>query len=386
MTSEKKFFAKLYPADRDMTRTWFIKFFVRDYKAGELKSKKYKGYLNLIADKDARMAEAARLLRCIEEDKPLPDVKGARRLPAPDVPKNFADIILLCKKYLENIRYRIDHSTYIHYKSRNKVFHHWLSLSGRNNLPVGAFTVQMAKEFLRWLKETGYSNMSHNDYRSGFGRLWKEMQADGIVLSNPWRETQALPRMSIPFRAMTENVEKTVMENLPVFDAQLWIAVQFVYYDFIRITELRRLKLWMIDWHSHTITLPADVSRKGKRERTVVIPDVLFNQLTGLRYHELEPEYFIFSVDGVPGAEQLSQNNLSNRFRKFREHFNIPVFYKLYGMKHTGNTKLARMGVNAQLQRLHNGHTSLEYTQRYLSGLSIADIEFLKTDFPQIGS
>ena len=331
------------------------------------------------------MREAQRLLQCIENDEPLPDVKGARRLPPSDAPKNFADTIPLCYKFLDNIRYRIDPITYKGYKSRIRVLHRWLSDTGRNGLPVGRFTVHLVKEFLRWLKENNYSNQSHNSYRSSLGRIWTEIKSEGIVSSNPWKEVTALPRMSIPFRAMTETIERIIVKELPHYDHQLWLVAQFIYYDFVRVCECTRLKLWMLNWQEQTLTLPADVSRKGKRERTVVIPDVLFQQLLALEYDEMDPEHFIFSENGRPGAKRLAYNNLNKRFRRFREHFRIPVVYKLYGMKHTGNSRLARSGVNAQLQKLHNGHASLEYTQRYLSGLSISDTNFLKKDFPKLG-
>lgn len=368
-----------------MTRTWFIKYYVRDYEAGKLRPKKYKGHLNLIADQDERLREAKRLLRAIEFDEDLPNVKGARRLPSVDAPRNFADTVQLAYQALENIKYRIDAITHKGYKSRVKLLHKWLEKTGRNGFPIGKFNVAMAKEFLRWLKENGYRNKTHNCYRASLGRLWTEMKTDGIVTVNPWKECVALPNMSTPFRAMTESIEETIVRELPKFDAQLWLVAQFIYYDFVRVCECGRLKLWMINWSNQTLTIPADVSRKGKRERIVVIPDILFKQLLEMDYDEENTEHYIFSYGGVPGARQLAYNNLSNRFRKFRERFNIPVAYKLYGMKHTGNSKLAKQGVNARIQQLHNGHSSLEYTQHYVSSLGVGDTEFLKSEFPKLG-
>lgn len=385
MTPEKKFFAKLYPADGNMARTWFIKYFVKNYDSGKLQPKKYKGHLNLIADKDERLREAKRLLRAIEFDEELPNVKGARRIPAPEAPRNFADTIELATKALENIKYRIDAITHKGYKSRIMTLRNWMDKTGRKAFPIGKFNVPVAKEFLRWMKETGYKNKTHNNYRASLSRLWDELKTEGIISANPWKDCVTLPNMSTPFRAMTENIEGLIVRELPKFDNQLWLVAQFIYYDFVRVCECGRLKLWMINWTNQTLTIPADVSRKGKKERVVVIPDILFKQLLEMDYDEANPEHYIFSYNGVPGVRQLGYNNLSIRFRAFREKFNVPVAYKLYGMKHTGNSKLARHGVNARIQQLHNGHSSLEYTQHYVSSLGVTDTEFLKSEFPKLG-
>lgn len=143
-----------------------------------------------------------------------------------------------------------------------------------------------------------------------------------------------------------------------------------------------------IDFHQSEITVPEYIARKSKKSRKLVIPKQLMELLIENEYHKYEPDMFIFSKSGKPGYNCVGKNYFSRVYAKFRDAFNIPSDYKLYGFKHTGNSKLASIGVNAQLQQKHNGHASLEYTQRYNSNLSHADTRFLQQQFPsfaQIG-
>lgn len=128
--------------------------------------------------------------------------------------------------------------------------------------------------------------------------------------------------------------------------------------------------------------VPEYIARKSKKSRKLVIPKQLMQLLLENEYHLCEPDMYIFSKGGKPGYNRVGKNYFSRAFSKFREAFKIPIDYKLYGFKHTGNSKLASIGVNAQLQQKHNGHASLEYTQRYNSNLSHADTKFLQEQFP----
>lgn len=386
-TPEKKFFARVYPLDRNLSKPWFIKYWVKDYTKGKLVPRQYKGAVNTFKTVDERLREAERIVKMIDEGLPLPNMQGVRKIVPPEVQKNFANTILVCRDVLERKKNEIQPHTLSCYKSKLKSLHQWLVDQGMGNLPVGQLNVAMANKFLAHLVSSGLKMQTRNNCKVILSGFWKVMQQDGMVLENPWHLAESKQSDSIPFRSHPVQVQKVIAENMPVYDSQLWLANQFIFGCFIRVVELTRVKLHMIDWEEQIIDLNKTVIRKKRaKARKALIPDYLFQQLLALKYEAMNPELFLFSKDGMPGAKPLSYHSLRNRFRDFRKAFNIPDIYKLYGQKHTGNRAVAKQGWNPQLQVIMNGHASSEQIDKhYNTGLNLSDVEELKRIAPQIG-
>jgi integrase/recombinase XerD len=386
---DKKNFAVLYPLNRDLQKTWFVKYRVPDFKTGTYVYKKYKGQLNRLSTLEERMQDAERIIFCIENKIPLQNLSGIRAPREQMNHRGFANIPLLLHQSVD-ARFacgELEHISHIAYRSKIRVFEGWMFTSGRLNTPFGAFTISHAKEFLSYLKsQKKYANGYINDIKALLFTCWKSIIAEHEIKNviNPWADLKSLPKKAIPFRKLTVEIEKKISETLPDFDLQLYILSQFIYYDFIRVTELTKMKLHHIEWDKSEITVPENISRKSKKDRTLVIPEQLMNLLIDHGYHLHNQEHYIFSPSGTPGEKMVSKNHFSRLFKAYRTEHGIPSDYKLYGFKHTGNSKLASIGVNAQLQQKHNGHASLDYTQRYTS-LSKDDVAFLKHRFPTFG-
>jgi integrase len=386
---DKKKFAVLYPLNRDLQKKWFVKYREMNFRTGSYDYKKYSGQLNRIPDIETRMKEAEQIIFKIENNIPLDNMSGIRKQRDTIQYTGFANIHTLLMESID-MRYasgELERISYISYKSKIGVLNDWLLFCGNTHIPFGAFTISHGKDFIIWMKTVRkYSNKYINEIRTLLFTSWKEIisryEIKNVV--NPWADMKSLPKKSQRFRTLTIDIEKKIAASLPLFDMQLYIASQFVYYDFIRITELTKLKLYHINWQRAEITVPESISRKSKKDRTLVIPDQLMQILHRLHYDEYDQSFYIFSHEKRPGSKQVGKNYFSKLFRQFREKEKIPSDYKLYGFKHTGNSKLASIGVNAQIQQKHNGHASLEYTQRY-TNLSNEDVAFLKHRFPTFG-
>lgn len=384
---EKKKCPTLYPINRSLEKYWFIKYQVPCFITGKYIYKKHSGQLNLLPTVAEREQEAKLIIERIEKGLPLDLCQGYRRFKKESTYNSFASISKLTIQVLVDrlSRGEVEGSTFTTYKSRLQVFLNWLELTDNLQLPFGAFTITHTKEFLKWAKTTkGFGNGYINSVKTLMYGIWKEIISEKEVkgISNAWSDINSLPHKSQPFLSLTVDLEVRIADTMPVFDIQLWILTQFIYYDFIRIAELMKMQIHHIDFHRHEITVPEYIARKSKKTRRLVIPKQLMYLLIEQGYNNANPDMYIFSKNGKPGYDRLGKNYFNRLYSRYRKEYNIPTAYKLYGFKHTGNSKLASIGVNAQMQKQHNGHASLEYTQRYNSNLSHADLEFLKERFP----
>jgi integrase len=121
-------------------------------------------------------------------------------------------------------------------------------------------------------------------------------------------------------------------------------------------------------------------------ERKIIIPDAIMKAMREEKYFQYDMDDYIFSTNGKPGIKRLGYHSLRERWATFREVYKIDKRYKLYGLKHTGNTKMAEKGVNMKVLQALNGHHDLEYLQkRYTSEFSISDVNWLKEHQPKLG-
>lgn len=375
---------RLYPVDKSLSRNWFIKYQVPDYKTGKWVWKQYSGYINLYNTAEERHKEAMRCINLMNQGEEPMKVPGARILPAVKAQPNFANTIQLLNEYL-NEKQTIAGITVQNYKSKIKLLHRWLQDTDRKEMPVGQFNSHHAIKFIGWLKQVkGYRNTTCNKYKSILGSLWADMILNGIVDVNPWHQFKGMAKDSVPFKTYPQPLQQHVNSTLPLFNEQLYMAAMVIYYDFIRPAELSRLRLYNIEWDQQCFRITADMS-KTKNDRTIVIPDALFSMLLAKGYDKLPATHYLFTADGRPGPVQIGKNWFNRKFLEYRRRYKIPDEYKIYGLKHTGNSRLGLSGITPQIQQKHNRHRDMKSIEPYNSGISSEDMYFMRTQFPKFG-
>lgn len=379
MTREKKYFAPtLYPLSRDMSREWFIRYKIKDYTKGVLVDKTYKGYLNLEPDYDKRLILAFNYLIDLRNDILPNDVRGARYIMYDKPAKTFADTAKIFEDNLQHLLPLLEKPTRISYRSKTNIFKQWLTQSGYNTLPIGQLDRRHVKEFSLWLRtERNYKAKSHNDIIGKLALIYDEIleNIDELETQNPFRQVKRMKGSSTGYEAHPKELRQYIASNIE--DIQLWLSIQFLYYHFIRIKELGRIKIGDIDFERGIIYIREDVNLKSKKRRVMCLRTSLLQYLKMQGYDKYPAEYYLFGNDGKPNLTPISTNHLSNRWRAYRERHKIAPIYKLYAAKHTGNTAMAVSGLPAQLQMLHNGHQSLSTTQIYIDR-NIIDVEKLR--------
>jgi len=388
MTIEKKFFAFFATYNEVIAgNKWFVAYYVPDYVTGKLRKKKYLGEINKYYTVEERLAECEKIKLLIEQNKPLPDYRGARRLQPVEVARNFASVILLLNTVLEERKINIDNTTYINYKSIIYSLDLWLKSVNLNDITIGNFTEEYARDFLHHIKLSGLANKTHNNYKVILGSLWKDIARKlrgNIQINNIWNEIKSLKKNTQPFKIYTNEVENKLALNLPTFDKQLWLYLLFTHYGFIRGTENRKLKIDCIDFTNKTITIKSLNAKNGK-QRIVAIPDHLYNVLLDYKLNEFDKDCFIFSSAGYPSLKQVGKNYFNIKWNKFRIKFGISSEYKIYAGKHTGMIKANMAGVDVKEIQIQTGHHSLDQVNDYLATMNTNMLQNFTAKFPKLG-
>lgn len=391
MIPEKKFFAAtLYPRTHDISKTWFIKFQVKDYEAGKLRFKKIYGYLNLIDNVDDRIKEANRYIEMLNNNELPPFAQGARNKPPLEAEGNFAvvrKVLANClNKYKSQFYTEPQKVRYKNIKSKVNTLISWLEKNNYQHLTIAKLQSATCKEFLLYLLlQKKLTIKTRNCYKTDFTLLWKLLIDDDIIKFNPWKECEWMPHASQPFKKHTEDVQTIIEHELPKQDIQLYIAVWFIYGCYMRVIELSRLKISAIDFIRGVVKIDQHVCFKSKT-REIPLPIKLLDTLKAYGYHQYNEDCYVFGANGFPSTTRIKYHYLRNKWKKFASQNNIPSKYKLYGLKHTGNTKMALTGINSRTLQKLNGHSSLEYIQKNYTGeISVDELMWLRQYQPQLG-
>ncbi|MEN6623980.1 MAG: site-specific integrase [Smithella sp.] len=388
-TIEKKFFRFIanYNGQILTGKKWFVCYDVACFKTGKMLKRKYYGEINKYQTAEERQAECERIAHLIKSGQELPNLRGARSKQKPAVPRNFASVVKLLEDAIEARKPLVDKYTYGTYKSKYKLFIDWMDENGHTDLPIGAFTEKIARQFLSSLKEKKYSNNTYNFYKIVLGSLWEDIRKelnDTLPMGNPWREIKTMKKIVQPYKIYTLEMERKIESILPTFDPQLWLYIQFVHYGFIRGKELQMLRVDDINFSARTIRISSEIA-KNDTQRTVTIPNPLYDELMRMEIYNYERDAYIFSADGKPSMNPVYKGYFRHRWRKFREAHDIPDTYKIYAWKHTGMVKAKESGIDLKDIQLQADHHSLDQVSAYLATLSASQLDNLRVKFPKIG-
>ena len=386
MTTEKKILsAVLYPLSRDVYQEWFIKYSLPNWNSGGKSYKKYKGLLNLVEDIDKRLSLAAEYISMLEKGDPLPSYQGMKVMPVKISPKSETDIVACCERWLTVYKTTNKRkATISQVKSYLNTFYKWLSITNRTKLAIGGLDEIAAQDFMLYLiTDRKLCGSTHNDYKALLSRIWDMYQSK--IRSNPWNNISRREHNTEHLKSYPLLIQKIVEEKLPNYDKQLWLAMQSVYYCATRPhSELRYLQIKHIDFDKGLITVPGEISKTHK-ERHINIYEGLLNQFVREGWHLCDPEYYLISLEGIPGMNHVGKNYLQRKWDAFRKFANIPSCYKLYGSKHTAGKKLTK-ATNTYITQEHFDHTSPATTQSYIEGIEKNELKFLQKEFPKFGA
>lgn len=391
----------------DLSKQWFVEYQVRNHKTDVMhRFRIYEGFDTIMCKTkretiEKRQAHAQKIIDeftyklkngwtpFIEEDiiyedeidyHNLAQIYGRKK-------KGNTTIRSIMSEFLTYRKREVKPKTFESYQSKIRLFCLWLEKNEYGDLDAASIDNKIILQFFNWLIDDRHlSKLTIEKYEQNLNRLFEYLIINRKVSTNPVLNIPKLPQTC-------DNAAKPIMKHdiekfkniIKGRDPQLWLALQFEFYCFIRPgSELRLMKISWIDFFAGTITVPANIAKNGKQE-TVVIPAQFLTIITQqYQLNNYNRDLYVFGRNKMPGTEPLGKNTLRNRFNAFRDELGLSKEYKFYSWKHTGAVLASNAGVPIKDLQMQMRHHSLDITDKYLRKMKGTDSEHLKNGFPDI--
>lgn len=356
MITEKKFLPKIhiYNANNDITKRWFVYW----YEDGK-RIRKYDGIngLKTVAERSKALQELSHYWTKQLKGK----IEG---FPNTIYFKQYKAV----QKYLDMKANVWRSKTVIDYRSKMDMFFRWNERKRINGKRIEAF--------IQHLWETG---RAQNTVRAYYLAL-RNILGNSIEESEDWfKDIFIKKKVGVPARYFSKVQINMLSREIPKVSPELWLAVRFIFYCFIRPGELRQLRVSDVVLEEAKICIPAEIS-KNRKTQYVAIPEAFLNDLEQILI-ERNPSAFLiggqFRMVGKNWMRSLHQTILKNL------HFDIK-HYKLYSWKHTGAVVAVKSGVHIKQLQMQLRHHSLDQVNQYLRQMGIFDMDDFSRKMPKI--
>lgn len=281
--------------------------------------------------------------------------------------KNELSVKHLVPEFLSSIAPHLRPKSRLDYKSKMKYFVEYMS---DTDIPVTAIKKADIFPFFQSLAtDKDLCQRTIEKYEQIVRAFFNWLEDMGIREddSNPIKRLPKFGKIidcaSVPYSMDDRERLKAAIEQREPF---LWLACELQYYCAIRPgTELRLIKVGMIDREHRIITIPGELA-KNKRTDHVGVPQELLDRMDMLGIFRYPEEYFVFGRYGVPGAIPHGKNTMRNRFNYYRDQLGISKDKKFYSWKHTGAISSYNNGMPIQDLKDHLRHASIATTEEYV--------------------
>lgn len=347
----------------------YVDFKAFDPTSGKLKRKKYS--LDKITKKRERKAAASDLIFNITAKlrkgwTPWVDLSDDR---------GFAKIEVVLQRYLEAVEKKSRKKTRQAYGSRVNVLQRYIADFPVPMVYVYQLDTPFFNRFLDWIYlDQDVSERTRNNYRGWCVTLCEFMIERGWMRENPAKNLKKIResgKIRKPLSAeMLQDLRRYLMEtgNRPYL-----MACMFLYYTFIRPTELVNIRVSHIDRKAGTVFIPGAISKNAK-DATVVLNPGLLQMLEELRVFDSPGDFYVFGPTLRTSPVRASSEIFRRQWKHIRDHFQWGREYQFYSLKDSGLRDLiAEAGV--VVARDQARHSDISITNAYLQDHSVAALD-----------
>lgn len=360
---------KLYSYDYNPNKTWFVAFRFTDGETGITKQFQYRGDINKQKTKKDKIAEAAALRTVLEEMlesgwNPIMNRKLEENKPTYTLIDTLEYLIEIRRNTIKKESTR----TYVDVV---KVFTSFLKQEGLSKINPAQFNNLLARKYLDWCLAKGYSSTTHNKHLSMLVTMFNLMIDRQYLKINPFKGIKALRRDVGRNIAFSDTEKKLIANTLREKNPRLLLFVQFMYYCFLRRTEIYRLRIKDINL-SERMILVAYGSGKNRKQEGVSIPLAFLTELQALNLEQLNPNWYLFSTRLLPGELLMRKTDrITDRHRVYLRALNIPKEKTIYSWKHTGVVDMYQEIKDPYALMRQLRHYDLQTTMIYLKSLGL---------------
>lgn len=271
---------------------------------------------------------------------------------------------------LEIKRKSFRHSSYLSFNSTLKNFLAWAQSNRISTSNVKSFDRLRAMLWVDHLvinqKLAGKSVNSKVSYMKS---LFNELLQREIIQSNPFakikkhKEVTTYQNLAYTDQEVAE-VKKAILDKEP----ELWTFVQFIYYCYLRPSEIRSLAMEHINPQAGKIFVPGHISKNGI-DAYVDIPSKFLDYLNSVHLFENKKGLLFTNKSG----NKIGKNTMTARHKTIIDALGMDNRHTLYSWKHTGVIKAYKAGVDIKSIQRQCRHTAIDMTDNYLKSLGLFD-------------
>lgn len=228
------------------------------------------------------------------------------------------------------------------YKHALDGFAKWCEKNGYDLIKPSAFTKKDALLYLDYLKvEKSFTGKTCNNSIGYLKTLFFMLKEREIINDNPFCAVKKCKEEAGKNVAFTQKEVEMILPYMKTHNnVRLYYATQFVRYAFLRRTELQNLKVSFINLDTHTITIPAHISKNGKTD-SITIPKSLEKIIIEMGLSSANPDHYVFGKELETCDRKLARVAYFSDFhRECIEAKNMRKELIFYGWKHTGCVEL----------------------------------------------
>ena len=349
--------AKLYDADNDLSRQWFVYFYFKHPENG--KFVRFRKWIsNRIRTKSGRRDVAHAIIKSFNiklQRGWSPFAEEETRLTSIEQAFNHAINIKsasIGKRAVQT--YRSISGKFIMYLQKNKL----------NNVSIGDISHKIIQDFFdQSIIKEKISPRTFNNRITALKTIFNWLIRRDYLLFNPADRIERMPEPDPELTAFTESELRMISGELPGWDYNLYVISQLIFYCFLRPAEIVRLQFKDVVREKSLIMVPGTKS-KNKKTETIIMPDQL---MINIREWNLgfPQNWYLFSKNLCPGQKEIAPTRIAEAWKRFAEANGI--IKGIYSLKHTGKGMAFDQGFNPRDIQLQNRHYSLEQTQQYLN-------------------
>lgn len=252
---------------------------------------------------------------------------------------------------------------------------HFLDWCKTVNIQHNDVTSITKKHVIAFLNTLELSNTSVNNYKRALSAIFGYLSKEGIINSNIAKELPTLkskPKKNTPF---TPKQIQNITQHLNTTDPYMVDFIKFVFYGFLRISEIIRLQPKNIDLENNVYRVE---TKTDVFKTKVLVPQLKDVVLKYMQPDKTYKDEYLFTnnnkIENWHATEKTKTDHFRKRFKKAKKHLGFNEHYGLYSFRHSAAidnyNHYKKQGLNDYeiINKLVIiiGHSGPEVTRKYL--------------------
>ena len=337
---EKKKYSepKIYDADGDLSKRWYVYFSYRKTADGPLE----RFSNNIYAPQHLEKRERIQWLKTMQRNLSLLLKDGINPYNPEnkfefDTEENSNKSINEAFEFALNIKKStLAETSYKGLEGRIQRFEKWLEENEFKNRLITSVNKKVVTSYLNEVL-IATSPKNRNNTRTDISSIFTVLADNEIIPDNFIHKIPVLKSTPEKNKSFTREEEAKIFEYLDQNNKLLSLYVKFISYNFLRPVEVNRIKIGDIDLNDNILKIKTKTGFKVKR-----IPQLLISEIPELSIYKSDAYLFGRKDFGQywEATENSRRNDYSDYFLEVKRKFGFDKNYGLYSFRHTFITKL----------------------------------------------